>query len=456
MAIIAVRPWSMGGRQRPTSPASSAPILAPPRPRPARRSNRRFRQQVAAFRHLQRLGHKLGDLKEAEATASRKPPPLPRWPRSALRAPCRRAAWPGGPDQGPGSAARRAARSSAAQSPTRSSRLVGAAMRAGPCQARRRSGCAYRDWPAAPASSRRDMRPARGRSTAGCTTTSSWCGLHREQVVGLDQLEALVHQGRRVDGDLAPHGPVGMAQAPAAGVACASSLEAPGAERPARCREHDALDGGGIGSRRSPGRRAECSESTGTSSVPASRTAFMKISPGRAPGTPCWRAPRGGPAMTGRHGRSQAGGADDAGHHAIGRPHRPLRSARRRPAATSMPLPERRAFSAPIPALVADDRQRGAVPHAPVRPSASTLLLGGQRHHLEHDAGLRPIRSSVLRADRACRAEHADALAAPGHRAQARRRSGRCGRDRCCALAARGSSSSLTTRAAAPARASAH
>ena len=34
--------------------------------------------------------------------------------------------------------------------------------------------------------------------------------LDREQVIGLDQLQPLVHQGRRVDGDLAPHGPVGV------------------------------------------------------------------------------------------------------------------------------------------------------------------------------------------------------------------------------------------------------
>ena len=37
-------------------------------------------------------------------------------------------------------------------------------------------------------------------------------GRHREQMMRLDQLEALVHQARRIDGDLRPHRPIGMAQ----------------------------------------------------------------------------------------------------------------------------------------------------------------------------------------------------------------------------------------------------
>ena len=46
----------------------------------------------------------------------------------------------------------------------------------------------------------------------GCTTTSMRSGGHVEQPVGLDDLEALVHQRRRVDGDLAAHLPRRMPQ----------------------------------------------------------------------------------------------------------------------------------------------------------------------------------------------------------------------------------------------------
>ena len=66
-------------------------------------------------------------------------------------------------------------------------------------------------------------------------------GRYREEVIGLDQLQALVHERRRIDGDLAPHGEVWMA----GGLlwSCSSHLvRAPRAERPARAREHNALD----------------------------------------------------------------------------------------------------------------------------------------------------------------------------------------------------------------------
>ena len=41
----------------------------------------------------------------------------------------------------------------------------------------------------------------------GCTTTSTCARRQGEQQAGLDQLQALVHQRGRVDGDLAPHHP---------------------------------------------------------------------------------------------------------------------------------------------------------------------------------------------------------------------------------------------------------
>ena len=44
----------------------------------------------------------------------------------------------------------------------------------------------------------------------GCTNTSSPVRPHGEQVMGLDQLQAFVQHGCRIDGDLRAHRPVGM------------------------------------------------------------------------------------------------------------------------------------------------------------------------------------------------------------------------------------------------------
>ena len=44
----------------------------------------------------------------------------------------------------------------------------------------------------------------------GCTSTSSCVRLEREQMMRLDQFEALVHHGRGIDGDLRAHRPVRM------------------------------------------------------------------------------------------------------------------------------------------------------------------------------------------------------------------------------------------------------
>ena len=46
----------------------------------------------------------------------------------------------------------------------------------------------------------------------GCTSTSICAGGQREQVMRLDQFEALVHHAGGIDGDLRAHRPVGMAQ----------------------------------------------------------------------------------------------------------------------------------------------------------------------------------------------------------------------------------------------------
>jgi len=151
--------------------------------------------------------------------------------------------------------------------------------------------------------------------------------LHGEQVIGLDELEPLVHHGCRIDGDFPPHGPVGMAKRLLRrGVP--QLLEAPRAEGPPRCREHDALDGGGI----SAGDRLEGAR--------VLRIHRHQLGTGLAYGLHEDRARRYQALLVGkrhaaalhhrRHGRSKAGGAADSRHHAISRPRGRL-DQRRRP-----------------------------------------------------------------------------------------------------------------------------
>ena len=196
---------------RPTTTMSSSKFRANPgprHPRPAPRSNRPLPPAGCGLGHVQRLGHKLGDLKEAIA-ASRRPPPRFRWPRSTLGAPCRHAAWPGAPSSS--ARKRRLVRPLEAQLPTSPGRAAWSARHAAGQARRARWACACRDSPAAPASSRRRTRRAHARSTADAPPPRAGPG-DGKQVVGLDQLEPLVHQGGRVDGDLRPHRPVGVAQ----------------------------------------------------------------------------------------------------------------------------------------------------------------------------------------------------------------------------------------------------
>ncbi len=75
----------------------------------------------------------------------------------------------------------------------------------------------------------------------GCTTTSIWLGATCEQPMRLDDLEALVHQRRRIDRDLRPHAPRRMPQR----VVWRDVAEARGrqlAERPARRGQDEAPD----------------------------------------------------------------------------------------------------------------------------------------------------------------------------------------------------------------------
>ena len=113
-----------------------------------------------------------------------------------------------------------------------------------------------------PAPSSACMEPSRKVISActtdcGCTSTSSAFRRDAEQVMRLDQFQALVHERRRIDGDLGAHRPGGMRRAPAAGVASRDALGRPGAERPAGGGERIGADRRQGRGRRSAG-RARC------------------------------------------------------------------------------------------------------------------------------------------------------------------------------------------------------
>ena len=66
-------------------------------------------------------------------------------------------------------------------------------------------------------------------------------GIEGEQMLGLDQFEALVHHGRRVDGDLGAHRPVGMLKRLLGGRRL-DGVQRPGAERTAGGGQDHALE----------------------------------------------------------------------------------------------------------------------------------------------------------------------------------------------------------------------
>ena len=99
-----------------------------------------------------------------------------------------------------------------------------------------------------------------------------------EQVVRLDHLEPLVHHRRRVDRDLGPHAPGGMAQR----VLARDPLQFIG--RSAAKRTPDAVSTAAVtrsgGAPSSSWKSAECSESTGTRAAPVrARTAATRSPP---------------------------------------------------------------------------------------------------------------------------------------------------------------------------------
>ena len=90
---------------------------------------------------------------------------------------------------------------------------AGPARRSGPARrGNARSECACPARRAARSAIRRGIRRCPCTIDCGCTNTSMSLRGHLEQVMRLDQFEALVHQGRGIDRDFGAHGPVRMAQ----------------------------------------------------------------------------------------------------------------------------------------------------------------------------------------------------------------------------------------------------
>ena len=104
--------------------------------------------------------------------------------------------------------------------------------------------------------------------------------IDRKQMIGLDQLQALVHQRRAVDGDLVAHRPVrvlerllGCGLLPAApGSRCGTGRPTPSV------RSSRSMSGSAPAS---TWKAAECSLSTGTSSAPVRATAAREYAAGR-------------------------------------------------------------------------------------------------------------------------------------------------------------------------------
>ena len=143
----------------------------------------------------------------------------------------------------------------------------------------RRSGCACRAGRAGPAPSRRGTRPGCARSIPGGPGSRSGPAPRPNRWMRLDQLEPLVHHGRRIDRDLGAHAPVGMGDRLARRDARhLGSRAAP--ERPARRGQDQALDAVGRPRRAAPGRsrcarnrpaaaRRRCVATSAISSAPA-------------------------------------------------------------------------------------------------------------------------------------------------------------------------------------------
>ncbi len=155
----------------------------------------------------------------------------------------------------------------------------------------------------------------------GWITTSICSADALEQQVRLDHLQALVHQRRRVDRDLAAHHPVGMG-AGLLGRHCGELIGRRRAqERPARSGEQNPAYAGTAqrprrSRREAHWRMALCSLSIGSSCAPLSRTASRNRRPAITSASLLASSTRLPARAAARVGR-QPGGTDDRCHHRI-------------------------------------------------------------------------------------------------------------------------------------------
>ena len=217
---------------------------------------------------------------------------------------------------------------------------------------------------AGPPPPRRRTPPSSGRSTGGGRPLDAVVG-DAEQLVGLDDLEALVHQRGGVDGDLRAHRPGRMGQ----GLVDADRgqlVGRPAPERPARGGEQQP----GHVVAAVPARRhwwtAQCSESTGTISAPGVPRARWHD---RRPGDERLLVGQGqAPAgLEGGQGHRQPGEADHAVDDHVGQAWRWRPGPRARPA-PRCPAGSRSASSA-AERGVADGHHLGPERAGPGRPA---------------------------------------------------------------------------------------
>ena len=154
----------------------------------------------------------------------------------------------------------------------------------------------------------------------------------------LDQLQALVHHGGRIDRNLGAHVPVGMGHR-LLGRRLGHVGQRPVAERPARRGQDQPLDGGALAG-------VEHLEDRVVLGIDRQQHAARLAAPRRSAARPAQTSAsllasatmRAAPRR--RQGRRQPGGADDRRHHPFGRPRRRLDhrlAARPRPRSTCRP-----------------------------------------------------------------------------------------------------------------------
>ena len=352
--------------------------------------------------------------------------PRPRWRRSARRARCRRPRRPRGRGAGTGSVSvgRLEGQLADRGEVERLDRHVGALGEV------ERVG--DRDPHVRVARGARATRRRSGWTSAwtidcGWTTTSIAVVGEPEQVVGLDQLEALVHQRRRVDRDLAAHVPGRMrerllrrrrssrsAAAPAERAAGGGQDQPLDASRAARARE-ELEERRVLGVDRDDPRRRSASASAITSSPPTTRLSLLAsarsmpspsaaiVGPSPAEPTIAFRT------RSGSDSRDQVADALLAGQHVARQPGSPgapprrrRRRARRGDAGASA------CASSALPARVGrepDDRELGASgrrrrsPASPIEPveprmstsfTAASVGTSGDRFAVGALSGARP------------------------------------------------------------------